>query len=228
MAVITVGTISSANMSSNATSLTYSATHDVGKNLFVVAVSSVKQGGTSNPTINSVTYGGVSMTRAVTSLGSYRLSEIWYLETTTTGTANVVVTTADNGTMVSGAISLGNAKASPLNATGNSQPYNTQNWSCSINNVTDNSIIINANCQDYNRTPTSRGIGQVIFYGSLSAEGANQWGDYKIATASGNTTITFVLSNVSEGSMACASFDPIPNPKITGLTSITGTQTITM
>jgi uncharacterized repeat protein (TIGR01451 family) len=108
-AAITVDSVSSAN-SPTRTATTFSWTHTVGagnNRLLVVGISVMNAGSNS---VNSVTYGGVTLTRigtrSISSGGSIYLTEMWSLTSPASGSATVVVNVNNAASIAAGAVSF--------------------------------------------------------------------------------------------------------------------------
>jgi hypothetical protein len=151
-----------------------------------------------NVATSSITYNGVSMTNAVSSVdASFYRSEIWYLANPSVGSNNFVITFAsatDDG-VVAGMVSLtGVNNASPIGATAN-QVSATNSTTPSINITTtfNNSYIFdcfyrNLSTTDVATAPQSEVWGQNDLYGT---EGGG--GSYKSFPTAGATSMSWTL-----------------------------------
>jgi|SRR5579864_575060 len=140
---LSIGTVASGNVS-NASSITFSLTLGATENFLTVAVASNRNGFA----INSVTFAGVSMTKAVSDIssGTAGQTSIWTLENPTTGSSqNVVVTYA--GAEDIAATATGWIGADTVNAAG--ATAHTNGISTSITTASANSYIVNV-CVVYN------------------------------------------------------------------------------
>lgn len=109
LAAITTGTSSSAGTGTitTATSLTWSHTIGSGSNgilLVNVAIYDDK----AAVQVNSVTYGGTSLTRLGSVAGARTRAEMWYLKAPASGTANIVVTLSAAANFTAGATTFFN------------------------------------------------------------------------------------------------------------------------
>ena len=150
-----------------------------------------------NVTTNSVTYNGVSMTKAVESIeSSANRSEIWYLASPATGANNLVVTfsgATDDGLVIGFTTMTGVDNASPIGTTASQAGGTTSTApSIAITTANNNSYIFDSLYRNSNTetatSPQTEVWGREDAYGTQGGAGS-----YKSFATAGATTMAWTL-----------------------------------
>jgi len=201
----------------SASSFTWSHTTTGSNRLLVVGVA-IRD--TGNPTVSSITYGGVGLTfiRADTLLGSVR-SELWYLVGPASGSNNIVVTLSSSANAAMGAVSLtGVEQSSPLDAhnggTGTSTAPST-----TVTTVSDNAWVIDNvafRSTGTNAPTATAGSGQTerwsaYYDGSAMQQNVRSKGSTEgPKSPAGSVVMDWSLSASVDWAISAAAFKPAP------------------
>ena len=182
---LTQDATSNANSAGSTTSLTWNHTVGSTANLLVVALAFTVGGtGADYPSVDSVTAGGVAMTkigRAVSTgnIGYERATELWSLQNPPTGAVSIVASTPPgmNGAQQEGnapnvsaaAVSYINALSSPFGTFQTASTANTSTTTLSVTSTTTNArgIVLSAGAVRSTSAPTI-GSGETSIYASLN------------------------------------------------------------
>ena len=213
---ITIDAVSSTELEFYYSQVEWTHTVEDHDNRILVVVSSVEEYEYGDYGIDSITYNGVSLTKAasevVESNGIIASSEIWYLLNPDIGAHTITVSYGSDPLryIAVSAISFYNVAQQPPEVTNTNTAKSTSTISTGVTTSSDGSIIIdNVACGD-NRKFTP-GTGQTEFYEERSngpdAAGA---GSYKILSTAGSTSmIQTASSNVNRMAHVCVAFAPV-------------------
>ena len=191
MAIAIDSTGSAAPSTASSSTRTVSFTNTAGT-FMVVGIARFR-----NVTTNSVTYNGVSMTKAVESIeSSANRSEIWYLASPATGTNNLVVTfssATDDGLVIGFTSMTGVNNSSPIGTTANQAGGTTSTTpSIAITTANNNSYIFDSLYR--NATTETATAPQTEVWGRedlYTTQGGA--GSYKSFPTAGATTMAWTL-----------------------------------
>lgn len=193
MAIAVDSTGSATPSSASSSTRTVSFTNTAGTFL-VVGIARFR-----NVTTNSVTYNGVSMTKAVESIeSSANRCELWYLANPATGANNIVVTfstTTDDGLVIGSISFTGVDNASPIGTTANQVAGTTSNSpSIAITTANNNSYIVD--CLYRNASTETATAPQTEVWGREDTYGTQGGaGSYKSFPTAGATTMGWSLGS---------------------------------
>jgi len=203
--MITVDATSN-NNGDRANPIEWNHTIGSGSNRLLVVTAGWRDGG-GKWDIDSMTYDGVSMTKAKDQTGGDASnSEVWYLVNPNTGTNQISMTMNGNPDFgASGAVSFfGVDQDNPLDATGSAQA--SGNPSTSITTVANGAMVVDA---VYSRNATlSVGANQTQMY-NISDPSERSAASYRRFGAPGAQTMTWTGSAVY--TQSAASFKPAPS-----------------
>lgn len=167
--------------------------------------------------LTGITFGGQSFTKAVDT-GTSRLSQIWYLDDATVGTADIVATFDGNSRSLMGVISLaGMAAGGPSVSKTDLNFIDTDPMKASVDITTTaaSTIVIGAfNQNSGNNHPLNPSSMAEIFRGDSGS--SNSASGYEIKTIAGQSTYTWEAQVGFQihpmNGVAIAGFDAIPEP----------------
>ena len=204
---------STSGMSSGATTITFSHT-TAGNNRALVVSTFSNRASAVMPTHNSVTYGGISLTRLREQMAGDGLTvvNIWVLINSPLGTHNVVVSiTSPSSSDTSSVHALSftgvqGTEGTPVGASGTGTPA-----SLSITTLSTNSWVVDAGVADLSNNIANEGAGQTrrYFVQHNVPFGHSAWGSTKPIATAGSTTMTWGITNAGWG-LAAIVLRPLP------------------
>ena len=170
-----------------------------GDRVLVVAFS-LRNFGSSDPApeVNSVTYGGQSLTRIAREnniISSYKMtSEMWYLLSPASGTHAIqaVFPGVVEG-VAAGAISLYGVKQQAPEAVASASNYSNY-ASTSLTTLTDGAWVLDSLAEHYYNSSVSADAGQTEFYQEVNKSDNFGSGSYKAVSTAGDTTSGWVFN----------------------------------
>ena len=169
----------------------------------------------TSASLTGITFGDQSFTKAVDT-GTSRLSQIWYLDGATIGTANIVATFSAVARSYMGVVSLTGAAEGGPSASASGHDFidtDTTKASIELSTTEANTFVIGAYTQNNGSgfIPTNP-ISMTDLYRGNSGSSESAAG-YQIQTIAGPSTYTWEASALNtQNGVAIASFSSIPEP----------------
>ena len=167
--------------------------------------------------LTGITFGGQSFTKAVDT-GTTRLSQIWYLDDATIGTADIVATFSAVARSYMGVVSLTGAAAGGPSAFVSDTTFidaDTTKASIDLTTTEANTFVIVAYTQNNGSYIPTNPISMTDLYRGNSGSSTSAAG-YQIQTIAGLSTYTWEAPATfdinTENGVAIASFSSIPEP----------------
>ncbi len=209
-------------LSSSVTTATLTFSHNVSGSNKILWVGGYAGGGTD--VITGITYNGVAMTRAIgVSQGANGFVYLYYLAAPASGANNVIVSQSGATTIQAVACSYIGAKQTGIpGSSATAVEQVGSNATVNTTTVADNSWLVGV-CWT-NRT-NSNGADTTIRGGVTSQ--FSMFDSNNAKTPAGSHSLNVTMSSSSTFSIGIVSFEPLLLAKITGVSSITGIQSIT-